>query len=49
MIQVCVLAMAGLFAVLIIRKDKPEFATLIILLVSFYRDKSAWHIRTCDG
>lgn len=36
MVQVCVLAVAGLFAALITRKDKPEFATLIILLVSFF-------------
>lgn len=36
MLQVCVLAVAGLFAALITRKDKPEFATLIILLVSFF-------------
>ena len=35
MIQVCVLAIAGLFAALIIKKDKPEFATLIVVLVSF--------------
>lgn len=34
-LQICVLAVAGLFAALIIKKDKPEFATLIILLVSF--------------
>ena len=36
MIKVCVLAMAGLFSALIIKKDKPEFATLIILLTSFF-------------
>ncbi|MBO5031422.1 MAG: stage III sporulation AC/AD family protein [Lachnospiraceae bacterium] len=35
MLQVCVLAAAGVFAALIIKKDKPEFAALIILLVSF--------------
>lgn len=35
MIQVCVLALAGLFASIIIKKDKPEFASLIIILVSF--------------
>ncbi len=35
MIQICVLAIAGLFAALIIKKDKPEFAVLIIMLVSF--------------
>ena len=32
MIQICVLAIAGLFAALIIKKDKPEFAVLIIML-----------------
>ena len=36
MIQICVLAIAGLFAALVIRKDKPEFATLVIILVSFF-------------
>ena len=36
MIQICVLAIAGLFAALVIKKDKPEFATLIIILVSFF-------------
>ena len=35
MLQVCVLIMAGLFAALVVRKDKPEYATLIILLTSF--------------
>lgn len=35
MIQVCVLALAGLLAAIIIKKDKPEFATMIIILVSF--------------
>ena len=35
MLQVCVVAAAGMFAAIIIRKDKPEYATLIILLVSF--------------
>lgn len=35
MIQVCVMAAAGMFAAIIIRKDKPEYATLIILLVGF--------------
>lgn len=29
------LALAGLFATIIIKKDKPEFAVLIIILVSF--------------
>ena len=36
MIQICVLAIAGLFAALVIKKDKPEFAVLIIMLVSFF-------------
>lgn len=36
MIQVCVIAAAGMFAAIVIRKDKPEYATLIILLVSFF-------------
>ena len=36
MIQICLLAIAGLFAALIIKKDKPEFAVLIIMLVSFF-------------
>lgn len=35
MLQVCVLAIAGLFAALILKKDKPEYSTLIILLTSF--------------
>ncbi|MBQ3165468.1 MAG: hypothetical protein IJC02_13230 [Lachnospiraceae bacterium] len=35
MIQVCMIAAAGMFAAIIIKKDKPEYATLIILLVSF--------------
>lgn len=35
MLQVCVVATAGMFAAIVIRKDKPEYATLIILLVSF--------------
>lgn len=35
MIQVCVMSAAGMFAAIIIRKDKPEYATLIILLVGF--------------
>lgn len=34
--QVCVLAVSGLFASLIIKKDKPEFATLIIILTSLF-------------
>lgn len=36
MLQICVLSVAGLFAALVIRKDKPEYASLIILLVSFF-------------
>lgn len=36
MLKVCVLAMAGVFSALIIKKDKPEFANLIILLTSFF-------------
>lgn len=34
MLQICMLAAAGLFAALVIKKDKPEFATLIIAFVS---------------
>lgn len=34
MLQVCMLAAAGLFAALVIKKDKPEFSTLIIAFVS---------------
>lgn len=34
MLQVCMLAAAGLFAALVMKKDKPEFATLIIAFVS---------------
>lgn len=36
MLQVCVLAIAGLFAALIIKKDKPEYASFIIMLVGFF-------------
>lgn len=36
MLQICLLALAGLFASIIIKKDKPEYATLIIILVSFF-------------
>ena len=36
MIQVCVIAASGMFAAIIIKKDKPEYATLIILLVRFF-------------
>lgn len=34
MLQVCMIAAAGMFAAIVIRKDRPEYATLIILLVS---------------
>lgn len=34
MLQVCMLAAAGLFTALVMKKDKPEFATLIIAFVS---------------
>ena len=34
MLQVCMLSAAGLFAALVIKKDKPEFSTLIIAFVS---------------
>ena len=34
MLQVCMLAAAGLFAALVMKKDKPEFATMIIAFVS---------------
>jgi stage III sporulation protein AD len=36
MFQICVLSIAGIFASLVIRKDKPEYSSLIILLVSFF-------------
>ena len=36
MIQICVLAIAGLFATLIMKKDTPDLAVLIIMLVSFF-------------
>jgi stage III sporulation protein AD len=36
MYQVCLLAIAGVFAALIIKKDKPEYCTLIVLLIGFY-------------
>ncbi len=35
MLQVCIMAAAGMFAAIVIRRDKPEYATLIILLVGF--------------
>lgn len=34
MIQVCIMAIAGMFAGLILKKDKPEMAAVIILLIS---------------
>lgn len=34
MLWICIMAAAGLFAALILRKDKPEYATLVILLTS---------------
>ncbi|MDE7321148.1 MAG: stage III sporulation protein AD [Lachnospiraceae bacterium] len=36
MLEICVLALAGLFASIILKKDKPEYSTLIIILVSFF-------------
>ncbi len=36
MLQICILGVAGIFAALIIKKDKPEYASLIILVVSFF-------------
>lgn len=36
MLEICVLALAGLFASIILKKDKPEYATLVIILVSFF-------------
>lgn len=36
MLQVCVIAVAGLFAALIIRKDRPEFAALIVMLAGIF-------------
>lgn len=36
MLQVCVLAIAGIFAALIIKKDKPEYASFIIMLVGVF-------------
>ena len=35
MLWVCITAAAGLFAALILKKDKPEYATIVILLTSF--------------
>lgn len=36
MLQICVLAIAGLFAALVVKKDKPEYASLIIMIVGFF-------------
>ena len=36
MLQICVLAIAGLFAALVVKKDKPEYASLIIRIVGFF-------------
>lgn len=36
MLQICVLAIAGLFAAIIVKKDKPEYASLIIMIVGFF-------------
>ena len=36
MLQICVLAITGLFAALVIKKDKPEYASFIIMLVGFF-------------
>lgn len=35
MLQICIITIAGLFTVLILKKDKPEYAALIVMLVSF--------------
>ena len=35
MISVCILSLAGLLSAIIIRKDKPEFAIMIIILTGF--------------
>ncbi|MBD5451761.1 MAG: stage III sporulation protein AD [Lachnospiraceae bacterium] len=36
MLQICVLAIAGLFAAIIVKKDKPEYASFIIMVVGFF-------------
>ena len=36
MLQICVLAITGLFSALVIKKDKPEYASFIIMLVGFF-------------
>lgn len=35
MLWICITAAAGLFAALILKKDKPEYAAIVILLTSF--------------
>ena len=35
MISVCILSLAGLLSAIIIRKDKPEFVIMIIILTGF--------------
>ncbi len=34
MIRICVMVAAGLFAAIILKKDRPEYSTLVIILVS---------------
>lgn len=36
MLQVCMLVFAGVFAALILKKDKQEYAVLIIIIVSIF-------------
>jgi stage III sporulation protein AD len=36
MFQICIIAIAGVFASLIIKKDKPEYSAIIIMLIGFY-------------
>ena len=36
MLQIWVLALAGLFGAIIVKKDKPEYASLIIMIVGFF-------------
>lgn len=36
MLQVCMLVFAGIFVSLILKKDKPEYAALIIIIVSIF-------------
>ena len=35
MIQICIMTIAGIFAGLLLKKDKPELAAVIIMLISF--------------